>query len=255
MKKIITFLVLTICTLTIAKAEGRDSNVVISNANLNYSFDYSRRDKAVSIKQEQTTTYSCVNYRTNIAVGEEYDDETTVDDVKITVDGNKAKNIIPKYDFMSSGDYFFTDEHICYFELPLTKKGSSSEVHFEKTIKDPRYFSDVYFTNNRFNIQNKTVTFEIPRWMKVELKEFNFAGNNITKSSEYDSRKNADIITYTIKNLSAPSDEVHSPGMSYTEPHLLVHCEYVDAPDGKITYFNTLADQRSEEHTSELQSQ
>jgi len=256
MKKKLACLIVGISMLTIAKAEGKDSNVVISNANINYTFDYSRKDKAVKIKQEQTITYNCVNYRTEIAVGEQYDDETTVNEVKITVDGSKAKNIIPHYDYLSIGDYFFTDEHICYFGLPLTKKGSSSEVYFEKTIKDPRYFSAVYFSD-KYNVQNKTITFEVPRWMKVELKEFNFAGNDITKTSVYDSRKDADIITYTVRNLTAPSNDSHSPGMSYFEPHLLVHCEYADVPDGKITYFNTLADQYAWCHslTKDLESE
>ncbi|HMG81391.1 MAG TPA: transglutaminase domain-containing protein [Ferruginibacter sp.] len=242
MKKIIICLVIGTSLLTIARAEGRDSNVVISNVQLNYSFDYNRHDKAVKIKEEQTTTYNCLSYRTEIPIGELYNDKTTVDEVKITVDGNKAKNIIPQYQYYSVGEYFFTDEHICNFLLPIERAGSSSQVHFEKTITDPHYFSTIFLSDD-YNVQNKTVTFEVPRWMKLEIKEFNFAGHDITKTTVYDSREDADIITYTIKNLSAITQEGNSPGITYTQPNLLVHCEYADVPDGKITYFNTLADQ------------
>jgi transglutaminase-like putative cysteine protease len=242
MKKIITYLLLIIGTINFAKAEGRDSNIIITNVKLYYTFDYSRHDKAVKIKEQQTTTYSCVNYRTEIPIGEVYDDKTTVDNVKITVDGSKAKTIIPQYDYFSTNDYFFTDEHICHFALPVKEKGSESEVYFEKTITDPRYFATVLFSDD-YKVQNKTITFEIPRWMKVELKEFNFTGNNIIKTSEYNSHADADIITYTIKDLPAITNERYSPGYTYTQPHLLVHCQYADVSDGKITYFNTLADQ------------
>ena len=242
MNKNLTILILSVCSFQLLIAAEKDSNVVISNAKESYSFDYSKKENTVKVKQELTTTYQCINYRSEISVVEFYDDKTSLDDVSIYVSEHKAKYITPKYDYYSIDDIFYSDARICYFKLPLEKKGSTSEVTFEKTITDPRYFTAVYFSDN-YLIKNKVITVTIPRWAKIELKELNFEGKDIKKSAEYDSKKDADVITYTIKDIAARVSERHSPGASYTEPHLLVLCKSADVSEGKITFFNTLNDQ------------
>jgi hypothetical protein len=241
MKKNLFTLIISMSLFSFTHAADKDSNVVISQAKEYYSFDYNKKENAVKVIQEVTTTYECLNFRTSIPIVEFYDDKTSIDDVKTHVDGRK-RNIIPKYDYYTIDDIFYSDAHVCYFSLPLEKKGSTSEVFFAKSISDPRYFTTVYFSD-AYLVTNKTVSITVPRNIKVDLKELNFAGNQIKKTTEFDSRQNADIITYTITNLPARERESHSPGPSYTEPHLLVLCKYADEPEGKITYFNTLDDQ------------
>lgn len=222
-------------------ATVKDSNVVISNSKEEYIFNYIKKDKNVVVKQYLTTTYQCKDYRTQIGISEFYDDKTLIDDVGIYVNGNKAKYIYPKYDYYSVNDIFYSDAHVCYFNLPLEKKGATSEVSFEKTITDPRYFTSIYFSDN-YNVENKIVIITVPRWMKIEIKEFNFEGEQIKKTTEYDSKKDADIITYNIKNIAERVSENYSPGGTYTEPHILVLCKTADVEDGKKTYLGTIND-------------
>ena len=236
------FTIFAFMLLYLTATAQTDSNVVIANASLLYNFEYNKTDKAVNIKQELTTTYKCVNFRTSIPVAEFYDNMTSIDNVKVYLDGKQAKYITPVYEPYSIDNIFYSDAQVCYLKLPLEKKGSTSEVQFEITTKNPRYFTSIYFSDH-YNIINKTVSVTVPRWMKVELKELNFAGRDIKKTIEYNSKKDADIITYSIKNLAASVKESNSPGSSYTEPHLLVLCKYADLHDGKISYFNTLDDQ------------
>ena len=226
----------------------KDSNVVITSAREDYSFNYNGEENAVKIKQHITTTYLCQSFRTSIPVVEFYDSKSSIDNVKIYVDGSKAKNITPKYDYYSIDDVFYSDAHVCYFKLPLEKKESTSEVFFEKTITDPRYFNTIYFSEG-YQVQDKEVVITVPKWMKVELKEMNFFGFDIKKSVTYDEKLAADVITYSIKNVAARANETHSPGPSYTEPHLLVLCKYADTPDGKLIFFNTLGDQYAWYHS------
>ena len=248
MKRILLIFFLGTCIFELTATAQTDSNVVISQANLLYSFDYNKKEKAVKINQELTTTYQCVNFRTSIPIAEFYDGMTDIDNVKIWVDGKSSKTIVPSYEYYSVDNIFYSDARICYFKLPLEKKGSTSEVYFEMTTKDPRYFTSIYFSEP-FNIINKTVSVTVPRWMKAELKELNFEGKEIKKTIEYNPKKDADIITYSIKNLPASNKEHNSPGASYTEPHLLILCKYADTPDGKITYFNTLDEQYAWYHS------
>ncbi len=220
----------------------KDSNVVVSASKELYEFVWQKSANNVQVKQSLNTSYYCNSYRTTIPVAEMYDNETSIDDVDFTVDGKKPKDIKPQYSYYSVDDIFYSDEHICFFPLPLEKKGSSSTVSFKKTISDPRYFINIFFSEP-YMVMNKEVNIKVPRWMKVELKEMNFKGYQISKSSHYDSGDDADIYTYTIKNLPAKENENDCPGPSYIYPHILVLSKEASVDNGKTTYFNTVADQ------------
>ncbi len=221
-----------------------DSNIVIKNKTEHYEFVLARgtNESPVQVKEQSKTTYYCNSFRTAIPVVEFYDDKSTIDEVKIYVDGSKAKDIKPKYEYYSVENIFYSDAHVCYFQLPLEKKGTESEVQIEKTINDPRYFTTIFFSE-ALKVENKQVTIVVPRWMHLELKEMNFATFKIQKQLVYDSRQDADIYTYTIRQLPARRNEAQSPGPSYIYPHLMVLSKYADGKDGRITYFNKLDDQ------------
>lgn len=221
-----------------------DSNIVISSANEQYKFVYQKKTKEVHIEEQSEKTYYCNFFRTNIPIVSFYNDKSSIDNVTIYVNGSKNKLISPKYGYMPVQDIFYSDARICYFELPLEKKETSSMVRLEKTNLDPRYFTTIYFDES-YSLKNKKVTITIPKWMNVELKEMNFKGYDITRSTIYNQKEDADEITYTINNLTAKPSEGHCPGPSYIEPHLLVLSKYADTPDGKISYFNSLSDQYS----------
>jgi hypothetical protein len=115
-------------------------------------------------------------------------------------------------------------------------------VEIEETIKDPRYFTSIQFSEN-YKLQHKEISIKVPRWMKLELKEYNFESLDIKKSTQYLSAEDADLITYTANNLPAMNREENSPGPSYLYPHILVMCKSAKPAGQQFTYFNTLADQ------------
>ena len=118
MKKTLFTLIVSICLLPVAYGSGNDSNVVISNAKVAYSFDYNKKENSVKIKEGTSTTYNCLSYRTVISIAEFYDDKTGIDEVKAYVDGSKARNIIPQYEYYSVDNIFYSDVHVCYFIYP-----------------------------------------------------------------------------------------------------------------------------------------
>ena len=218
-----------------------DNNIVISSKKEIYEFKQGDKTHPVIVKQQYTVTYYCNNFRGSIPFVESYDNQTSIDEVNIRVDGSRAKNIKPVFDYYSVDNVFYSDARVCYFRLPLEKKGSSSEVSIEKTYSDPRYFTSIYFPED-FPVQGKEVLIIIPRWMKTELKEMNF-DQTISRQVRYDAQKDADIYTYSIRNEPARKKESNSPGPSYIYPHLLVLNKYATTPGGRINYFNTLGDQ------------
>lgn len=225
-----------------APLSGQDSNIIISNKTERYSFEEGQKDHPVIIRQENKTTYFCRELRSSIPWVESYDGQSTIDGVKIYVNGSRDKTIPVKDENYSSGDIFFSDQRIYYFSLPFLKKGTSDEVEMQKTTLDPRYFTSVYFPEEQL-VKQKTVEIIVPKWMHLEIREMNFRGYQIQKTKTYDSRKEADVYVYTISDLPAFKKESSSPGPSYVYPHLFIMSKYAELKGGKQQYFNELKDQ------------
>ena len=219
-----------------------DNNIIISNKVDRYTYDEGEKDHPVVIRQDSKATYYCSELKTSILWSEFYNQQSSIDGIKIYVNGSRDKTIQPKDELYSSNDIFYSDQRVYYFTLPFIKKGTSDEIELQKTTLDPRYFSSIFFTEEQ-PVQQKTVELVIPRWMHVEIKEMNFAGFHIQKSQQYDSHKDADIFTYTMTNLPSFKSEPNSPGPTYIYPHLFLLNKYAEPKTGKQQYFNTLKDQ------------
>jgi hypothetical protein len=221
-------------------SETDNKNIVISQSRKEFRFVKGNGDSPVQVKEKNTRTYFCNDYRTDIPVAEFYNDMERMDDVNILVDQSRKHGIVPSNDYYSSDGIFYSDARVCYFSLPLVKKGSTSKVSFSKTILDPHYFTSVLFME-RQTILDQEVKIIVPSWMKVEIKEFNFSSYNISKNVTTEGDET--VYIYTMKDLPAMIREQSSPGYTYYAPHVLVMSKSAETKEGKLTYFNTLKDQ------------
>jgi len=219
-----------------------DRNIILESKIQEFHFEKAKGSTPIQVKEKYVEIYRCNQYRTDILFSEMYNENEVIENIDIKVNGSKAKWIEPQYDYYSVENIFYSDARVCYFHLPFEKKDSKSEVKLEKTYKDPKYFTTVYF-NEPYFVETKTISFVVPRWMKVELKEFNFQGYNIKKSSDYNAKDDEDIIKYTISALPALKSESYAPGSSFIKPHLLVLCKEAITDKGRIPFFSTLDDQ------------
>ena len=147
-----------------------EKNVVISKSVREFSFVKGNTANPVQIKEESDRSYTCNNYRTDIPIVEFYNDEVAIDDVDIKTEGLKKNGIKPNYDYYDVNGTFYSDAHVCYFKLPVLKKGSTSEVVFKKTILDPRYFTSVFFMETH-PVMDQEIRLKVPSWMHLEIKE------------------------------------------------------------------------------------
>lgn len=221
-------------------AQESDKNITIKNARESYRFVKGNSAHPVQVAQQLDITYFCNDYRTTVPVVEFYNDQVQLNDVTVKIDGDKLKNFQPKHDYYSSDGIFYSDARVCYFTLPLEKKNSSSQVVFEKTVLDPRYFTSIFFTE-AYPIEQKEVTLTVPSWMKIEIKELNFGNYGISKNIV--SKGDETVYTYTLKNVPALKSEKNTLGPTYLAPHLMIMTKWADAGGNRITYFNTLQDQ------------
>jgi hypothetical protein len=218
-----------------------NKNITIREKKETYTFSSGNDEHPVQVKQESRTVYSCNEFRTSIPYVEFYDDLSSIDELRIFVNGDRAKYIRPEYRYYSIDNIFYSDARVCVFQLPFEKKGTESVVEMEKTLLDPRYFTSIYFTE-AFDIEQKEIKVIVPRWMKVELKEMNFGEAGIQQQVEYNAKSDADIYTYRVSHLAARAGEPKAPGPSYIYPHLLVLSKYADSKKGRQQYFGKVDD-------------
>jgi len=234
-------IILTTNTL-IANADPDDNtNVSIREKHETYTFTTGDEEHPVHIKQESQTVYTCNEFRTTVPYVAFYDDLSKIDELRVFVNGMRARSITPQYQYYSVDNIFYSDARVCFFNVPLDRKDAESTVELEKTMLDPRYFTNIYF-NEGFTTLYKEIKLVVPRWMKVELKEMNFDGAGIRKKTEYNEKADADIYTYYASDLKARVSEPQSPGPSYIYPHLLVLSKSAENKKGKQQYFNKVDD-------------
>src|ERR1700733_10348261 len=242
MIKTFTAFLAALCCFTNVLAGAADSAATITLSKEKYVFTFNPKTNTVQVERSIDNLYQSNAYDVNIPIVENYNDEVSIDDVNCKIDDRTPKDFKPEYSYYSEGDVFYSDSRVCYFPLKLAKKNAKGEVSFKETILDPRYFTSAFFTDD-LPLTSKEIAFVIPRWMKVELKEFNFAGFDIKKTTSYDEKQDADVITYTASNLPAFKTEQNSPGPTYIYPHIMVLCKSAAVTGHNYTYFATLDDQ------------
>lgn len=230
---LLLFIAFMIGNISFLTAQSEDDNVIITNSIETYSFEEEKGNAVVKEKTE--TYYECTKRGTSITIMESYDNQTSLDKVS----GKKKSN--PEYRLYTSDNMFYSDLKVCYFDLYFDRKGTTGEVKFEKTHKDPRYFTTIYFPEYQF-IKEKTVSVSIPDWMKAEIVEHNL-GKNIKKEVKIDDKSKKRIYIYTITDEPAMKTEKNMRGRSFIYPHIQVVSKYSMLNGIKTTYFETLDDQ------------
>jgi hypothetical protein len=235
---------LFLATLLLAKTaftQTESKNISISSMKEKVEFEKGDKEHPVLVKHSIETVYLCNDFRTSTNIVEFYNDQVSIDDVDVYVNDKKStKYFTIHQEPYSSEGIFYSDQKVMYFNLPLEKKGSTSEVRIKKTTKDPRYLDEFYF-DSQFPVLFHQVTLIIPDWVSTEIKEFNFHGFTITKTQ--DDRNGTKTIIYTGNNLPAMPNESSSLGITYTSPHVMLITQQAVVDGNIITYFKNTADQ------------
>lgn len=236
-----TFLIGMLLAAKTALAQDDSKNIIISSLKEKIEFEKGDKEHPVLIRHSTETVYLCNDFRSTTPIVESYDDEESIDDVDVFVNERKVTKYVQVHrEPYSSEGIFYSDQKVLYFNLPLEKKGSTSEVRMKKTIFDPRYL-DAFFFNNPYPVQFHQVTLIIPDWVSAEIKEFNFTGYSISKTS--DEKGGSKTIVYTVSNLPARPNETSSPGITYTSPHIMLITQQAQLGGNTITYFKNTSDQ------------
>jgi len=150
--------------------------------------------------------------------GRFYNQQISIDNIKAINSKGKEISIQKECGSYSQEDIFDDDTKLCVVRFPLEEKGKSCTYTYQEKYKDVKYLTSFYFNDN-IPAVDKIIEFDIPSWMEVDLREFNFQGANIQKTSvkENDLTKTS----FHLKNAAAYEEEEHSPNHALTYPHII----------------------------------
>jgi Transglutaminase-like superfamily len=208
----------------IAKGLFPDDDVCAINSLIKFSFDINKSDTVVAIKDIEEEMIGLID-NTSYVVSESYNSFSSVDLIRSF---NKKGRGYLMNQFLSITDrpyfqseIFHDDYRYKYFQLDFPTIGSASKYEMRTRYNDIKYLTTVFFHED-YPIQDRMLVFEVPDWLELDLKEFNFEGFNIVKTQEHDDKRKITIIKYSILNCASIKDEAYAPRATFIWPHIVL---------------------------------
>jgi len=165
-----------------------------------------------------------------------YNEQIAIENVKVLNTDKKEVTIQKLCGDYSSEDIFHSDAKLCVVKFPLAEKGKPFNYTYQENYKDVKYLTSFYFLQH-YPVVERIVQFNIPSWLELDLREFNFAGHDIKKTSV----KEGDItkVSFQISNTQAYASEPHSPNHALSYPHIIcVTKAFTDAGQRTVLFEN-----------------
>lgn len=214
-------------------------DIAILNSTEKVTFNINKTNDLVEVNYNVKEHLMNINHRADIQKYEFYDSQSSIENFSLKYKTDKQAYFHVTDEFYKSDDLFYNDARVKFMQVDFPVQGYTYKYQMEKKIKDSKYFTSIYFSDE-FPVIEKKVIIEIPKWLDLEIKEFNFEGFDIKKTIT----KNAEttIYTYTIENVSGNPKESFSPGPSFLYPHLLFVAKSFSVKTEKKPLFSSPAD-------------
>src|SRR5215831_5461755 len=147
-----------------------------------------------------------------------YNDEISIDNLKVINPKGKEVVIQKLCGPYQDNEIFHSDTRVCSISFPLEEKGKSFTFRYEDNYRDVKYLTSFYF-HHYIPVAERVIEFNVPSWLELDLREFNFKNGDIEKTTV----KDGDITrtTFSVKNLPALENEPSSPNHALSNPHII----------------------------------
>ncbi len=168
-----------------------------------------------------------------------YNDEIAIEQLAIlNADGKPAKfekNCMP----YQEESIFHSDAKFCVISFQMGDKGKAYKMTYQENYRDIKYMTSFYFNRHLPSVE-RIVQFNVPSWLELDLREFNFAGNGVQRTSvqEGDITK----ITFTYKDVQAYKREPSSPNHAISFPHVISVAKAYNANGQRQVLFESVKD-------------
>jgi hypothetical protein len=168
-----------------------------------------------------------------------YYDEISLENLKGSNPEGKDIKIEKLCSSYSQENIFHSDLKLCVVRFPLAEKGKAFTYSYQNNYRDIKFLTSFYF-HHHFPALERVVQFNVPSWMEIDLREFNFTGNAVEKTSATE----GDItrITYRMKAVPAYTKESQSPNHAISYPHLICVSKAFTANGQRQPLFESVKD-------------
>lgn len=211
-----------------------------------YDFDIGKGDgngPVVTAIMTQRIQFISLREATMVQYGEFYDKFSSITKFKqYYKSGNsfslyKAAKAIDKS--VTSSDIFYDDSRVQFYNIVIPKMGMGAMVEVEKKINDSKYLTRVLF-HSSYACNERIIKFKVPSYIQLDLREINFAGYSITKSTETEGKKT--VYVFKMKDLPPLNSEDNALPIGYTFPHVIVLIKSFEAEGKQQKGFESSAD-------------
>ncbi|HLK30516.1 MAG TPA: transglutaminase-like domain-containing protein [Puia sp.] len=228
-------------TSSISSFKNRYPKAEIIGAELKEEYNFSistNKSGETKIVSDESVSETLVPVKDFIASTDAvfYDEQSSVENVHASSAKNKTIKFLQQCSDYQSEGIFYSDAKLCVIKIPLEEKGMAVNYGYSKHYKDVKYLTSVYF-NEDIPVEKKTIIFNVPDWLEVDLREFNFAGYDIKKDVQKDPATKTTKYTYELKSIPALKKEYHSPNWAKAYPHIIVISKsYTDNGQKKVLF-------------------
>ncbi len=211
-----------------------------------YDFDIGKGDDGhpvVTAVMNQKIQFMSLREATMLQYGEFYNKFSSITKMKqYYKSGNSFINFTrtrPIDKSATSGDIFYDDSRVKFFNIVIPKMGMGAMVEVEKKIYDARYLTRVMF-HSGYPTAEKIIRLKVPSYIQLDIREMNFAGFKVTKSTDNEGKKT--VYSFSMKDLPPLNNEENALPTSYAFPHIIVLIKSFDADGKKQKGFENVAD-------------
>lgn len=204
-----------------------------------FSFDLNKKEGKVQVYQDYSEVLMNLNHRADIHKYEFYDGESSIQNFAIKYRNDKTAFFSVKDEYYKDNDLFYNDAKVKYTQVDFPVQGYNYKYEMTKKYEDVKYCTSLYF-NDEFPILKREIHFTIPDWLEVELKEYNFEGYSIRKTTKKEGSNTH--ISYFLENIPAAAKDENAPGRSYLYPHLLILAKSYTIDGKTIPLFRNSSD-------------
>src|SRR6266487_2332625 len=168
-----------------------------------------------------------------------YNQQIAIDNIKVINSKGKQVAVQKQCGAYSEENIFHDDTKLCIVKFSLEEKGKAFNYSYQENYKDIKYLTSFYF-NNSIPAVDEIIEFDVPSWIEIDLREFNFQGAAIEKTTtkENDLTK----ISFHVKNAPAYEEEEHSPNHALSYPHIICVSKAFTENGQRKVLFETVKD-------------
>ncbi len=165
------------------KEKWPEANTIIRSYKTLISFTRNPETKLIEVYQQDSIEMIPVNdgYIERVYF---FDVNASVGECKLRLNGRNKRSMMKTIANYDGESVFHSDNKICLFKAVSLADDNYYLFTGEKSIQDIKFLTDVFFNDQLYPIVERTYTIQIPEWLELDIKEYNFDFFNVEKSDK-----------------------------------------------------------------------